>query len=285
MKWVLVQSIEWVLVAHTAWIGLSPPQLLSFCMTVLSRHFEFEADRFAKMLGRAEALRSALVKLNKDNLGFPISDWLYSTWHYSHPPLIERLKGLEKTDWLKGHIKSVWNTFDKAQIHSLCTDANMTHIWAPWLTSNFSVHFCLTEILVLMIDILSAHFTPNVLSSQHFEKLLMKIYNYFKYTQEHQKWNQFPQLSASKRSMLLMIWMVLSYSPINECKVWGWRGGWRWFSHLFYITQVLSIKKYDLDALRLMWNGFFFVDSKAFVASFQVDPDWLWFELLYQCIV
>ncbi|ELU11443.1 hypothetical protein CAPTEDRAFT_171238 [Capitella teleta] len=73
-------------------------ELLSFCMTVLSRKFEFEADRFAKSLGRAAPLRSALVKLNKDNLGFPISDWLYSTWHYSHPPLIERMKALEKEE-------------------------------------------------------------------------------------------------------------------------------------------------------------------------------------------
>ena len=73
-------------------------QLLSFCMTVLSRKFEFEADAFAKGLGKAEFLRSALVKLNVDNLGFPVSDWLYSTWHFSHPPLIERMKALEKTE-------------------------------------------------------------------------------------------------------------------------------------------------------------------------------------------
>lgn len=73
-------------------------ELLSFVLTVLSRHFEFEADRFAKNLGFAVKLRSALVKLNKDNLGFPLSDWLYSTWHYSHPPLLERLGALDKTE-------------------------------------------------------------------------------------------------------------------------------------------------------------------------------------------
>jgi len=65
---------------------------------VLSRHFEFEADRFAKSLGFAAQLRSALVKLYNDNLGFPLSDWLYSTWHYSHPPLLERLAALDKTE-------------------------------------------------------------------------------------------------------------------------------------------------------------------------------------------
>ena len=73
-------------------------QLLSFCMTVLCRHFEFQADAFAKSLRRATELKSALIKLNKDNLGFPVADWLYSSWTYSHPPLLERLKALDKTE-------------------------------------------------------------------------------------------------------------------------------------------------------------------------------------------
>ncbi len=64
-------------------------------MTFLSRRFEFQADAFAKSLGRAAPLQSALVKLNKDNLGFPVADWLFSMWHYSHPPIIERLKAIE----------------------------------------------------------------------------------------------------------------------------------------------------------------------------------------------
>ncbi|KAK7500099.1 hypothetical protein BaRGS_00008646 [Batillaria attramentaria] len=73
-------------------------ELLSFCMTVLSRRFEFQADTFAKSMHFAEKLKSALIKLNRDNLGFPLTDWLYSAWHYSHPPLLERLKALEKTE-------------------------------------------------------------------------------------------------------------------------------------------------------------------------------------------
>ena len=70
-------------------------------MTALSRRFEFQADKFAFDMGRAEALKSALVKLNTDNLGFPVNDWLFSTWHFSHPPLIERMRALDlksKTD-------------------------------------------------------------------------------------------------------------------------------------------------------------------------------------------
>ncbi|XP_040055028.1 CAAX prenyl protease 1 homolog [Gasterosteus aculeatus] len=69
-------------------------EVLSFCLTVLSRRFEFQADAFARGMGKASELCSALIKLNKDNLGFPVADWLFSMWHYSHPPLLERLRAL-----------------------------------------------------------------------------------------------------------------------------------------------------------------------------------------------
>ncbi|EDO31610.1 predicted protein [Nematostella vectensis] len=69
-------------------------ELLGFLMTILTRRFEFQADAFAKQLGFAPHLRSALIKLHQDNLGFPIADKLYSAYHYSHPPLLERLRAL-----------------------------------------------------------------------------------------------------------------------------------------------------------------------------------------------
>ncbi|XKL62868.1 hypothetical protein PGB90_002701 [Kerria lacca] len=72
--------------------------ILSFLMTLLTRKYEFEADAFAKNLGKAEFLRKSLIKLNKDNLGFPVYDWLYSMFNHSHPPLLERLKALNKTE-------------------------------------------------------------------------------------------------------------------------------------------------------------------------------------------
>jgi len=76
--------------------------ILNFAMTALSRRFEFQADEFGKSLGRAEKLCAALIKLNNDNLSYPIYDWLYSSWHHSHPPLLERLAALKgdekKTD-------------------------------------------------------------------------------------------------------------------------------------------------------------------------------------------
>lgn len=70
--------------------------VLDFAMTALSRRFEFQADDFAaNVLGRGDKLQSALIKLNNDNLGFPIYDWLFSAWHHSHPPILERLAVLK----------------------------------------------------------------------------------------------------------------------------------------------------------------------------------------------
>ncbi|XP_014677428.1 PREDICTED: CAAX prenyl protease 1 homolog [Priapulus caudatus] len=73
-------------------------ELVSFAMTALSRRFEFQADAFARSLRRATALRGALCKLNADNLSFPLCDPLFSTYHYSHPPLLERLRALRDDD-------------------------------------------------------------------------------------------------------------------------------------------------------------------------------------------
>ena len=73
------------------------PQILSFVITQLTRRFEFQADSFAKELKQANALKSALMKLYKDNLGFPIADPLYAAFNHSHPSLVERLRALEDT--------------------------------------------------------------------------------------------------------------------------------------------------------------------------------------------
>jgi len=70
-------------------------ELLSFLMTCISRRFEFQADEFAVGLGKGVLLQSSLLKLNNDNLGFPVADKLFSAWHYSHPPLLERLAALK----------------------------------------------------------------------------------------------------------------------------------------------------------------------------------------------
>ena len=64
----------------------------------MSRAFEFQADAFARRLGYASLLRLGLVKLQKENKGVMTPDRLYSAYHYSHPPLVERLAALDKQD-------------------------------------------------------------------------------------------------------------------------------------------------------------------------------------------
>ncbi|KPI94126.1 PREDICTED: CAAX prenyl protease 1 homolog [Papilio xuthus] len=68
--------------------------LLSYFATALSRKFEFEADNFAINLKYANELRSALIKLGKDNLDYPIYDKLYSAWYHSHPTLLHRIENI-----------------------------------------------------------------------------------------------------------------------------------------------------------------------------------------------
>ncbi|OQR79671.1 CAAX prenyl protease 1-like [Tropilaelaps mercedesae] len=72
--------------------------VMDFLMTYYSRKQEFEADDFARKMHCASYLRQALINLNKDNLGFPLNDPLYSAWHHSHPPLQERIQALGKNE-------------------------------------------------------------------------------------------------------------------------------------------------------------------------------------------
>ena len=54
-----------------------------------------KADAFAFELGRGKPLVKALIKLNNDNKGFPVYDSLYSAFHNTHPPLLERIGAIE----------------------------------------------------------------------------------------------------------------------------------------------------------------------------------------------
>jgi STE24 endopeptidase len=66
-------------------------------MGVVSRHNEYAADRMGSELGGpagAIELANALKKLVTENKSFPLSHPLYIFFHYTHPPVIERLKEL-----------------------------------------------------------------------------------------------------------------------------------------------------------------------------------------------
>ena len=63
-------------------------------MGIVSRHNEFEADKTGAELCGGEHLASALQKLVTENKSFPLSHPLYIFFHYTHPPVMERLKEL-----------------------------------------------------------------------------------------------------------------------------------------------------------------------------------------------
>lgn len=63
-------------------------------MGIVSRHNEFEADRMGAELGGGEHLAQALQKLVTENKSFPLSHPIYIFFHYTHPPVMERLKAL-----------------------------------------------------------------------------------------------------------------------------------------------------------------------------------------------
>jgi STE24 endopeptidase len=97
---------------------LSPTDsLVKLLMNILTRKFEFEAgesgfppntdivarswtltlsfiDAFSLKLGYAAELAQSLIKLQIQNLSSMDADWMYSSYHYSHPILTERLKAV-----------------------------------------------------------------------------------------------------------------------------------------------------------------------------------------------
>ncbi|KAH8829254.1 peptidase family M48-domain-containing protein [Flagelloscypha sp. PMI_526] len=90
--------------------------VIGIIMNAISRHFEYQADKFActlheQLAPKAESLKDkqeikemsdlgerlgkALITLHVKNLSTVWVDWLYSAYHHSHPTLTERLKELE----------------------------------------------------------------------------------------------------------------------------------------------------------------------------------------------
>ena len=62
-----------------------------------SRRHENEADKYSyELTGNSESMISALVKLSKDNLSNLHPHPLYALFHYSHPPVLERIKSIRE---------------------------------------------------------------------------------------------------------------------------------------------------------------------------------------------
>lgn len=69
-------------------------EIIGIISNIISRKHEFEADAYAKETYDGNALGVALKKLSSDNLSNLKPHPAYVFVHYSHPPVLERLKAL-----------------------------------------------------------------------------------------------------------------------------------------------------------------------------------------------
>lgn len=70
-------------------------ELTSLIMNYFSRKFEFQADRYARETYASQPLIDSLKKLSRKNLSNLTPHPAYVFFHYSHPPLIRRIKALK----------------------------------------------------------------------------------------------------------------------------------------------------------------------------------------------
>jgi STE24 endopeptidase len=70
--------------------------LLGLGQNALSRRHEYQADRYAREKYVADFLVSSLKKLSKNNLSNLTPHPAYVFFHYSHPPLLKRIRALKE---------------------------------------------------------------------------------------------------------------------------------------------------------------------------------------------
>ena len=69
--------------------------LLGIGTNLYSRSNEYEADTYARKHYQADKLISSLKKLSKNNLSNLTPHPVYVFFHYSHPPLLQRIRALQ----------------------------------------------------------------------------------------------------------------------------------------------------------------------------------------------
>ncbi|MDO9027023.1 MAG: M48 family metalloprotease, partial [bacterium] len=78
--------------------------LISPLMNWQSRKYEYQSDAYALQLNPSAAdMKGALIKLSQKNLSNLFPHPLYVIFHYSHPPLLARLKAIDDLKKGKGN--------------------------------------------------------------------------------------------------------------------------------------------------------------------------------------
>jgi len=69
--------------------------LLGSGSNLFSRYNEFQADRYAREFFGGEQLISSLKKMSRNNLSNLTPHPVYVFFHYSHPPILQRIRALQ----------------------------------------------------------------------------------------------------------------------------------------------------------------------------------------------
>jgi len=78
------------------WILFTPISIaLGILWNIMSRKNEYQADEFAWINYKPKKLKSALIKLSRNNLSNLQPHPAYEFFHYSHPTVLKRLKALD----------------------------------------------------------------------------------------------------------------------------------------------------------------------------------------------
>lgn len=95
---------KFILLSFLAGIAMFPLRPL---MLVWSRRNEREADRFSfELTGDSESMATSLIKLSKENLSNLHPHPLYVAIHYSHPPVVDRVRTIKAFGKKEGGLQS-----------------------------------------------------------------------------------------------------------------------------------------------------------------------------------